>query len=149
MRQNNVGRQSHELFGEASEQFRIGSAPAIGDLAIATLAPTRRRQRGFESVGPFFGVGVGLGNVHEHADVFHRRLLRASRKRPATSNSTADKLDELAPFHSITSSAIARMPGGMVRLNALAVLRLITSSNLVGSCTGRSAGFSPRRMRST
>jgi hypothetical protein len=31
----------------------------------------------------------------------------------------------------------------------LAVLRLITSSNLVGSCTGKSAGFSPLRMRST
>src|SRR6516164_9156733 len=28
-------------------------------------------------------------------------------------------------------------------------LRLITSSYLVGACTGRSAGFSPLRMRST
>jgi hypothetical protein len=32
---------------------------------------------------------------------------------------------------------------------AFAVLRLITSSNLVGACTGRSAGFSPLRMRLT
>jgi hypothetical protein len=32
---------------------------------------------------------------------------------------------------------------------ALAVLRLITSSYFVGACTGRSAGFSPLRMRST
>ena len=39
--------------------------------------------------------------------------------------------------------------GGMVRPSALAVLRLITSSYLVGACTGRSAGFSPLRMRST
>ena len=31
--------------------------------------------------------------------------------------------------------------------DALAVLRLITISNLVGACTGRSAGFSPLRMR--
>jgi hypothetical protein len=31
----------------------------------------------------------------------------------------------------------------------LAVLRLITNSYLVGACTGRSAGFSPLRMRST
>jgi integrase/recombinase XerD len=31
----------------------------------------------------------------------------------------------------------------------LAAFRLITSSYLVGSCTGRSAGFSPLRMRST
>ena len=32
---------------------------------------------------------------------------------------------------------------------AFAVLRLMTSSNLVGSWTGRSAGFAPLRMRST
>src|SRR5262249_44839459 len=31
----------------------------------------------------------------------------------------------------------------------VAVLRLMTSSNLVGCCTDRSAGFSPLRMRST
>ena len=35
------------------------------------------------------------------------------------------------------------------RPSALAVFRLITSSYLVGACTGRSAGFSPLRMRST
>ena len=39
--------------------------------------------------------------------------------------------------------------GGTSRPSALAVLRLITSSYLVGACTGRSAGFSPLRMRST
>ena len=33
--------------------------------------------------------------------------------------------------------------------SAFAVFRLMTSSNLVGSMTGRSAGFSPLRMRST
>jgi len=33
--------------------------------------------------------------------------------------------------------------------HAFAVLRLTASSNLVGACTGRSAGFSPLRMRST
>jgi hypothetical protein len=33
--------------------------------------------------------------------------------------------------HSITSSAVARSDGGMVRPSALAVLRLITSANLV------------------
>ena len=33
--------------------------------------------------------------------------------------------------------------------SALAVSRLITNSYLVGACTGRSAGLSPLRMRST
>ena len=35
-----------------------------------------------------------------------------------------------------------------MRPSALAVLILITSSYLVGSCTGRSAGFAPFRSRS-
>src|SRR4029077_11269696 len=43
----------------------------------------------------------------------------------------------------ITSSAVANSVSGMVRPSALAVLRLITSSNFVGCMTGRSAGFSP------
>ena len=51
--------------------------------------------------------------------------------------------------YSITSSALASSDGGTVRPSALAVLRLITSSNLVGACTGMSDGFSPLRIRST
>src|SRR5437762_13398975 len=46
-------------------------------------------------------------------------------------------------LYSITSSARASRDGGTVRPSALAVLRLISSSYLVGACTGRSAGFSP------
>ena len=56
---------------------------------------------------------------------------------------------ELAPPHSITSSVRASSVIGGSKPSALAVFRLITSSNLVGCCTGRSAGFSPFRMRST
>src|SRR5262249_28668998 len=51
--------------------------------------------------------------------------------------------------HSITSLARASRVGGTSRPSALAVLRLITVSNFTGACTGRSAGFSPLRMRST
>jgi hypothetical protein len=36
---------------------------------------------------------------------------------------------------------------GTSRPSAFAVLRLMTSSYLVGACTGRSAGFSPFKMR--
>ena len=49
--------------------------------------------------------------------------------------------------HSITSSARASSVGGTSRPSAFAVLRLMTSSNLVDCCTGRSAGFSPLRIR--
>ncbi len=52
-------------------------------------------------------------------------------------------------FYSITSSAVASSDCGMVRPSAVAVLRLMTSSNLVGNCTGRSAGLAPFKMAST
>src|SRR6266699_2455522 len=51
--------------------------------------------------------------------------------------------------HSITSSAARRMPSGTSIPSALAVLRLTMNLNLVGSCTGRSPGLAPLRMRST
>jgi len=51
--------------------------------------------------------------------------------------------------HSITSSARASSVGGSSMPSAFAVFRLMTNSYLVGACTGRSAGFSPLRMRST
>jgi len=50
-------------------------------------------------------------------------------------------------YHSITSSARSRIDCGTVRPSALAVLRLMTNSIFVICCTGRSAGFSPLRMR--
>src|SRR5262249_46638646 len=50
--------------------------------------------------------------------------------------------------YSITSSALASSDCGTVSPSAFVVLRLMTSSYLVGACTGMSAGFSPLRMRS-
>jgi hypothetical protein len=55
----------------------------------------------------------------------------------------AEQRDELAPLHSMTSSASASSIGGISRPSALAALRLITISNLVGCSTGRSAGLVP------
>jgi hypothetical protein len=48
---------------------------------------------------------------------------------------------------SITSSASNCIEFGTVRPRAFAVLKLITNSNLVSRCTGRSAGFSPLTIR--
>src|SRR5262245_49324587 len=62
----------------------------------------------------------------------------------------AEQRDELAAFHhSITSSVRASSEIGGSRSSALAVFRLMTSSNLVANWTGRSPGLSPLRMRST
>jgi hypothetical protein len=72
----------------------------------------------------------------------------ARRKWPRERRAT-DKHDELAPLHSITSSARVSMVGAMSRPIAFAALRLITSVNLVGRSIGKSAAFAPLRMRST
>jgi hypothetical protein len=55
----------------------------------------------------------------------------------------------VAMIYSITSSARASSVGGTSRPSALAVLKLMANSNLVGCNTGRLAGFSPLRMRPT
>src|SRR5688500_8137361 len=51
--------------------------------------------------------------------------------------------------HRITLSARASTFGGIVRPICFAVFRFITSSNLVGRSTGKSAGFAPFRILST
>src|SRR5262245_61019312 len=51
----------------------------------------------------------------------------------------------LASHHSITSSARVSRVGGISMPSDLAVTRLMTSSNLIGCFTGRSADFAPRR----
>src|SRR5918999_513893 len=51
--------------------------------------------------------------------------------------------------HLITLSARASTFGGIVRPICLAAFKLITSSNLVGCSTGKSAGFAPPQILST
>src|SRR5437016_3530629 len=79
--------------------------------------------------------------AHE-PDYRHRRLLRARRERPRHRRA-AEKSDELAAFHSITSSAATSRVCGTVMPSAVAVLRLMTNSNLTDCTTGKSVGFSP------
>src|SRR5262249_42313494 len=86
--------------------------------------------------------------AHE-ADHRQRALLRTGGERPRHRRA-ADKSDELAPpHHSMTSSARASNVSGTSMPSACAVLVLITSSNLVGAWTGRSAGLAPLSSRST
>jgi hypothetical protein len=49
--------------------------------------------------------------------------------------------------YSITSSASASKVGGKSRPSARAVVRLTVNSNLLARWIGRSAGFSPLRIR--
>src|SRR5262249_46231202 len=112
---------------------------------------------------------LGFAPVHQtsHASL-HAPLLKAHRLREllkrllaitcpraqmsprgALSICSKDRSISGGGCYSITSSARASSEGGMVRPMALAVLRLMTSSNFVGCSTGSSAAFTPRSRRST
>src|SRR5262249_38562632 len=93
---------------------------------------------------------IGRSPRREHADASHPlALLRPRRQRPRRRRAAAQR-DDLAPAHpSITSSAPPSSVRGLSGPSVLAVFRLMISSYLVAACTGRSAGFSPLRTRST
>src|SRR6516225_2283780 len=100
--------------------------------------------QGFE-IGPLF---LGTASVPKHPDYRNSsRLLRPRSERPR--RRAAEHRDELAPLHSITSSASCCSCSGTSRPSALAVFRLMLSSNLTGPCAGKSAGLAPLRTRST
>jgi hypothetical protein len=100
---------------------RYGGWPAFGAIA-EPLAACKRRCRDFQNVClrrrtsvKCFGMSV-KGQNRTHA------------------------LQQRASY-SIASSARTRNDSGILRPRALAVVRLMMKSNLVGCSTGRSAGF--------
>src|SRR5262249_23462600 len=122
--------------------------PASIDAHVAADCPAQERQPLMKRREERLESRIVRGGRQEHADAPHALgLLRMRRERPCAR--AAEKGDELASLHSITSSARSRNDSGMARPIALAVLRLTTSWNFVGYCTGRSAGLVPRSMRST
>src|SRR5262245_1458743 len=89
---------------------------------------------------------LGAGGGHWGADDPTADALgegRGSEWGTAGQQPAAEQRDECATLH----SAMASSPGGKLRPIVLAVLRLITNSNLVGCKIGRSAAFSPLRIR--
>ena len=137
-------------------------------LPVATIQPPAEFDR---QVAPLDKAGfaqalsegcqhIGVACRHaatEEPDHRQRPLLRARRERPKIrrhGRRAAEEGDELAALHwcsrhSMTSSARSRIEVGTSSPSALAVFMLSTVSYFTGACTGRSAGFSPFRMRST
>src|SRR6266404_9693609 len=93
------------------------------------------------------GCGFARRATAKKSDHRHRRLLRPRRERPSHRRA-AEERDEIAPFHSITSSARNRNDSEIVRPSALAVLRLTASSNFSADCTGNSLGLAPFKILS-
>ena len=74
------------------------------------------------------------------------------RSKPLLASGNADHALILAArtnTHSITSSAIEVIKGGIVKPSALAVFPLIKNSNLVGCSTGKSDGLAPFKILAT
>src|SRR3974390_1753427 len=119
--------------------------PAVFNCNVASLDETFARKT-LEERGKRIGDLIRRASV-QIADHRHHGLLRVRGERPRGCR-TKEKRDELAPPHSITSSAVTSSDGGIVSPSALAVLRLIMSSYLVGCWTGNSVGLVPLRIRS-
>src|SRR5438874_13329280 len=118
-------------------------------MQVNAFRPAHRPKLVSEGRHARLDVAVALGKGHQNTDLSRARfLLRARRERPRDGRA-AEQRDELAPFHSMTSSAMASTPGAKVRPSAAAVFKLITSSNLVGCSTGKSAGLTPLNILST
>src|SRR5262249_12657603 len=147
---DHVRRERRQLCCVPANFIGFGRGPARVDLHVAADAPAGLLETLQERAEAGLKFPIVRSRGQENANEARLlALLRAHRERPRGSRA-AEQRDELAArTHSITSSAPPSRLSGTVRRSAVAVLRLITSSYLVGACTGRSAGFSPLRIRST
>src|SRR5262249_17405691 len=142
-------RRERDQFGRVLPKTRhIAQGEAVVDLHIAALDPAQLLQLFQERSVARPCLRIVFGQVREHADAPHAlaRLLCARRERPR--GCRAEKRDELAASHSITSSARPSSCGGSVNPSALAVLTLMMSVNRVGCSTGKSPGLAPFRILS-
>src|SRR5262249_1424588 len=134
--------------GFSATRFAVARRPTLVELNIPALGPSHPCQFLPESPNVRLRFRVTFRVGHQDANPPHLTgLLPVRRERPR--RRAAEQRDELAALHSITPSARASNCPGTSIPSAFAVLRLITSSTFVGACTGRSAGFSPLRIRST
>jgi len=127
---------------------RRARGPSGLDLHIAADGPARLLQTLQKYSIARLSERIVGSKVMEDADVpLTLALLRPRRERPRCR--CAKQREEFAALHSITLSARASSVGGIVRPSAVAVIKFMTRSNLVGCSTGKPAGFAPRRILST
>src|ERR1700704_2208752 len=121
--------QIHRLF---ANPVHISRTPAEINTQVTTYGPPRLLHPLQECCETRLTLGVLSGEVQKHADAPHLvALLRACGQWPCR-GCAAEHLDELPAPHSITSSARASSVGGTSMPSAVAVIRLITRSYLVG-----------------
>ncbi len=141
-RRDHVDLAADEIGGQCGQPIIVALRPAVFDRHVLSLDIAGFAQSLVER-GHIRCSRAGRAGAEE-ADHRHRLLLRAQGARRR--HRAAQQEHQLAAPHSMTSSARARIDCGTVRPSALAVLRLTTSSNVVGCSTGRSAGLAPLRI---
>ncbi len=143
-RNDDVNLETNQVGSEAWESVVSSVRPPVLDdnvspFDIAKLA---------ESLLERFHEG-GRGR-RQHADAGDFPcLLRLGGERHGQGPQRQPAQERAPAHHCMISSARTRIDWGIVRPSALAVLRLITSSNFVGCSTGRSPGLAPLRILST
>src|SRR5262249_31786864 len=142
LREDHVGLRGYQL---SRERLHLGAGRRITiiDVDVASLRPSEP----FELLPKRLYLRIVVAREHPDApDGAH--LLRPRRERPCRRRA-AKQRDELAPPHSITSSASEIRLSEILTPSDFAVLRFITNSNFVDCTTGKSAAFAPFRIRPT
>src|SRR5580765_6448955 len=109
-----------ELVKQRNWQSRIQSLVLFGDVAALLQERTKQRARRKSQ------------HIERFSSSIYSRLLPHG----------------FVPYR-ITLSALASTLGGIVRPICFAAFRLMTNSNLVACCTGKSAGLAPFNILST
>jgi hypothetical protein len=92
-------------------------------------------------------IGKHIQVLQQNQGYFCRACGEAARRFMTQHVTSHRPITALRRDYSITSSARTSSDDGTSRPSAFAVLRLITSSNVAGCMTGRSAAFVPFRIR--
>jgi hypothetical protein len=144
-----------EVGGEGGQAIGLSFAVPELEPNVPIIRPPALLKRRPECIHASLRLRVSLDIRQEQTQSAHsvrRRRFGSDRRKNETASEndceSAENREELASLHSITWSARKRMDCGIERPRAFAVLRLITSSNLVGCSTGRSPGFAPLRILS-
>src|SRR5262249_12249298 len=135
----NHGHPSMNQFsGQRRQAIVMAISPTVLNPEVLSVDETRFTQALPERCHT---IGVRLRRPGaEGTDRRDTRLLCARRERPCRRRA-AEQRNELAALHSITSVARRRKDSGIFSPIALAVVRLMTSSNLVGCKTGSQPVF--------
>ena len=140
------GRRADHLVGVGLHAVGVPRRPADVELDVLSVDPSKLAHLLPEGRDPGEAVAI-LPESEKDADAPHAFVrLRVGDQRPGD-RAAGEERDEIPPPHSIVSLAVASSQSDTFSPSALAVLRLMTSSKVFGAWTGRSAGFSPLRMR--